>query len=122
MGMSQEKEGKEIIKRETLIIPGIDRGVIPMGIFPEDLSGVMTKYYENLLPTKWEKIGKLGGIVTFLITFFVLTTLIGLLYAMLLYGLEINPSSFCGNMCYASPPEWWERVNGLWGVICDKFQ
>ncbi len=123
--MSENRNGeetREITRKETLIIPGIDRGVIPMGIFPEDLSGVMTKYYEKLLPPEGKKFGRLSGIVAFLITFFVLTTLVGLLYAMLQYGLNVGMDWFyegagCPVDSYWSST-WWEKVNRLWNMIC----
>lgn len=120
MEMSHENEKKEIRKNETIIIPGIDRGVIPMGIFPEDLSGVMTKYYEKLLPKEGKKFGKLSGFVVFLIIFFGATTLIGLLYAMLQYSFNAGNDWFYEGAacCYAWGGEWWEKVNRLWNVIC----
>lgn len=119
MEMSHENEKREIRKNETIIIPGIDRGVIPMGVFPEDLSGVMTKYYEKLLPKEGKRFGKLSGYVVFLIAFFGLTTLIGLLYAMMRYGLQlVDWRSFCGNACYGNSLEWWEEVNRFWAGIC----
>ena len=114
MEMSQKNAKKEITKKETLIIPGIDRGVIPMGIFPEDLSGVMTRYYEKLLPPEGKRIGKLSGFITFLIAFFGLTTLIGLLYSMMRLYMDVH--SLCGPECY----EWWEELNRYWAGICSR--
>ncbi len=121
MEESREKKKREIRRNETIIIPGIDRGVIPMNIFPEDLSGVMTKYYEKLLPKEGKKFGKLSGFAAFLIIFFGATTLIGLLYAMLQYSFNAGNDWFYEGSacCYGwGGGVWWEKVNRLWDVIC----
>lgn len=46
------KEKRKYEHRETIIMPGIENGVIPSNILPKDMAGVMTKFYEKIFPPK----------------------------------------------------------------------
>lgn len=84
----QEKDKnhtKEYRRRETIIMPGIEHGVIPTQVLPENMADVMTKYYEKIFPpdSRKKRLLHLGGIALFLIIVFGLAVLSAMVFAYL---------------------------------------
>lgn len=93
-----KKTKKEYQRKETIIMPGVEHGIIPTQILPEDMAGVMTKYYEKIFPPDKRKLLHISEIAFFLIVVFGLTIFAGIIWTLWheadLYGNTIVPLWF----------------------------
>lgn len=80
----RKREKKEYERMETIIMPGIENGVIPTHILPKDMAGVMTKFYEKIFPPEIAKrILHIGVIALFLLFLFILFPFAPLIFKIL---------------------------------------